>query len=353
MWSSTVDFHGVLRALSASVSERISAVSVNAAAALVEVDSLRDAVLARLRVGAEEIEASMQIVDQRCTMLRSDISRAESVKIAALETELVVVDGFLARIDTADTDNTDLRSELYAHFGDLPLEPIEPATLRLEPSPATSLESVLIAPRGLLASDVSISGPPPAPWVSAGGHFRFVVAVRAPLAGPEAQSEQRAADALVSRLRVSASLVPTAGSLGPALALPATCQLAPDACAAVVIDVALPSELPPGGEGTWALRLERVALGGSLLDLAPLARATFPFFSRPQAGPVCPAGTLFDACLGGRMSDVRSILDGPRGAFSTEETDRVREIGLQAKRMSATFFAPLRCRRAERACLSQ
>lgn len=278
--------------------------------------------------------------------------------MAALETELVVIDGFLARLDAADTDYSDLRGELYAHFGGLPLEPIEPATLCLaEPSPVASSESaiaVLIAPRGLRASDISISGPPPAPWVSAGGHFRFLVAVTAPT-GPEAQAEQRAAaeDALVSRLRVSASLVPTVSSLGPARALPATCQLASDACAAVVIDIALPSGLPPGGEGSWALRLERVALGGSLLELAPLARAEFPFFSRPQAGPVCPASILFDACRTGHVSDVHCILDGPRGAYSTEETDRVREIWLHLSIECATFLVSLLRRRAERACLSQ
>ena len=87
----------------------------------------------------------------------ADVDSMESTKIAALETEAVLAEAVLERLD--DSDPTEIPRAIY-DASQLPTRPVEPSHLQLTSSVQCPSGYALIAPRGILAAHVELTAPP-------------------------------------------------------------------------------------------------------------------------------------------------------------------------------------------------
>ena len=153
-------------------------------------------------------------------------------------------------------------------------------------------------------------------------------------------------ESVCARLRASAALVCSpCGDAAPD-PLPLVVSCAPNGAGnGVCVAVALPDPPPPSIPGsTWALRIDRLALGGTSL-LSPEGSLASPvpvlLDRRPPPGPVRPAGDLFGACRRCNLDDARRIMSGPPDTWSTEETDNVRRhAGLGGHLGGLQYYLP-------------
>lgn len=308
---------------------------------------------------ANIVDVDVEAIDTHRAKLTADITRAQIMRVSALEAELVSVDSALAQLQGARGDErtqAQLSARFFAQFGPLPLEPVEPDTLCLLPLTGNMLDMAVCAPCSATAADVAVRGAPTGP-LSTGSPLTFDVVFTGDRFGTVSADERRAAAAaLAPRLRIAASLVPARPALpappgqppGPPqpILLPHTCELN-GAGDGVRVSVLLPPFLPRGGAAAaaagpcppaWDVRVGLLAVGGSAIRLGDLDKG----FSLVQAqpGPPRSAGALHAACKAGSVEALRRVLsaagEAPElrrrtelqrrraAAYSTEEADEVR-----------------------------
>lgn len=333
----TVNFKA-LQELCAAAQGRIEEVRASAAKATHDLIKLRESAHERAAYSPDP-QAMMDAIDLRVAYLSEDLSRAESLKIAALESELVRADAALERLHDAGAQGAGLPIDVLfpgsASFGSLPLEPAEPSTLCLEPSAVVETLATLCAPASLGLADVTLHGVPAhSTWVYLPAQIHLRVSRACRSAG-----ELRAATAsLCERLRVAAALLPQetgarrrAGHQPP-VPLLATCAMSESSagvCVTVTIAAPAPGSdaFPVAAElwrGGWGLAV-RIALGAALLDVGTLDPARSPdsgirvFLA---ADLVRQPGSLLRACCSTAPSSTTAALRAlSNGGSSTEETD--------------------------------
>ena len=148
-----------LRALCIALHGRLSEVAANACSAREELAALCRAAKAEVEPGTAETTTDvLGLVDAHFDEISADVDRAEALKTARLEAELVIADEALAAL----FDDSDAASELGGSDPGHALTPIEPATLRIVPLRDRVLSDgyvrlcAVCAPRGLEAGDLCL-----------------------------------------------------------------------------------------------------------------------------------------------------------------------------------------------------
>ena len=357
-----------LQTLITAIQARLEAVEENAAAASAKLDVLRDAAQAAARTAFGDSDAedargtALRSIDTRCAEIEDGIALVRAAKVSALEAEIVAADAALEQLQARESDGDDLhRGALLQAFGRPPLEPVELATVLLVPVEQGEAIAQLYAPRGVVPSEVVISGVPHAVIVKEGtaqgapSSLCFDVGLRQGDASqgsdeanvPNAPREARAArvESLASRLRVSASLAVAAARSsdeggGEAeggyalLSVPLEAALSVSETGdGVRVSIRVPVPLPPAllaaaasaPSACCCVRLERISLGGtSLLSADDPLSIGIPIRARRTPGPIRGRGALYDACSKGVTAAVLAVLASPPDGWSTEETGDVR-----------------------------
>ena len=330
-----------LQELCAAAQGRIEEVRVYAAKATDDLIKLRESARERAAYSTDP-QATMEAIELRVAYLSEELSRAESSKIAALESELVHADAALERLHDAGAQAVGLPIDVLfpgsASFGYLPLVPAEPSTMCLEPCAVAETLATICAPSSLGSVDVMLHGiPAHSTWVYLPAQIHLSVSRACRSAG-----ELRATTAsLCERLRVAAALLPQesgarrrAGHQSP-VPLVATCETSESSAGArVTVTFAAPA---PGSDafqvlaelwrGGWGLAV-RIALGAALLDVGTLDPARSPGSGVRvfrAAGPVRQPGSLLRACCSAAPSSttaaLRALSNSGSSSNSTEETD--------------------------------
>lgn len=148
-----------LHALCIALHGRLSEVAANACSAREELAALCSAAKAEAESGTAETTAGIvALVDAHFNEISADIDRAEALKTARLEAELVVADEALAAL----LANSDGASGLDSTDSGHAFTPIEPATFRILPLRDQVLSDGFVrlwavcAPRGLEAGDLCL-----------------------------------------------------------------------------------------------------------------------------------------------------------------------------------------------------
>lgn len=320
-----------LFALCAAVEEAIETVRANATGALARIDPLRHAAHAAVDANpSDDKEAAHLAIDTRCAELAAGIQRAEAIKIAALEAELVAADAAICRLQNyADTSAS---LELFSRYGPSPLVPAEPSSLFLDEIGAGTGIATLCATRRVEVHNLGIRSESLA-WVLAGaGPICFDVTFLG-VRGARASKLHAAASALTDRLRVSAALVPFVDGVPPSGArssvpgqpLSVAVQVNARGDGATV-GITLPTTLKPAADAAgWAVRILRIGVGGSEVDLGPLSAAAMRVFTLHAHSRHCKhddvdAGAVFRAAKAGKVAAVAAAL---AAGGSTEEADEV------------------------------